>query len=161
MASFLVRTKENRISGPFPKEQVVSMVESGKLRELDEVCEANGYWIYLHEREESRNLLGVELPRRASKEDASEEKTETETETVTATANAAAAAMKDSPAGGSVHVPIRPAAMTAKPERSPKRELNPMTRRRAETMGVLKYVLVAFAAIIAWVIGRIFQLTHP
>ena len=60
---FLLRTKENRITGPFGKEELAARVAHGDLRELDEVCPAGGYWIYLHERVESKKILGVELPR--------------------------------------------------------------------------------------------------
>lgn len=80
--SFLIRTKENRISGPFPKEVILARMQSGELREMDEVCPSDGYWIYLHERDESMRMLGVALAR---SEEFHEESTETDTETVTAT----------------------------------------------------------------------------
>ncbi len=78
----MIRTKENRISGPFPKEEVLARIVSGELREADEICPAGGYWIFLHEREESVKILGVALPRA---DDMHEEVTETDTPTPTAT----------------------------------------------------------------------------
>jgi hypothetical protein len=143
---FLVRTKENRITGPFEREELAERVMKGDLRELDEICEANGYWIYLHERAESKRLLGVELPRKKSKDDLHEEQTETETETVTATAPM----VKDLPAGGgSVHLPrVVPAPAVAAPP----------APRRPETLGLFKYFLLAIAGIIAFVLFRVFEI---
>jgi hypothetical protein len=143
---FLLRTKENRISGPFEREELADRVTKGDLRELDEICEANGYWIYLHERAESKRLLGVELPRKKSKDDLHEEQTETETETVTATAPM----VKDLPTGGSVHLPrvmAAPAATATAP-----------VPRRPETLGLFKYFLIAIAGIIAFVLFRVFEI---
>jgi hypothetical protein len=142
---FLVRTKENRITGPFERTELAERVAKGELRELDEICEASGYWIFLHERAESKRLLGVELPRKKSKDDLHEEQTETETETVTATAPM----VKDLPAGGgSVHLPrVAVAPVTAAP-----------APRRPETLGLFKYFLIFIAGIIAFVLFRVFEI---
>lgn len=75
---WLVRTEKNFLSGPFPKEKVIQMIQQGQLGPQDEVCRGSHYWIYLHEREEVLNQLGVEMPRRPVEDD--EEITETQTE---------------------------------------------------------------------------------
>jgi hypothetical protein len=146
---FLVRTKENRITGPFEKDELADRVAKGELRELDEIAEANGYWIYLHERAESKRLLGVELPRKKAKDDLHEEQTETETETVTATAPLIA---KDLPiGGGSVQLPRVVAPVVASQSPLP---------RRPETVGLFKYFLLAMAAVIAFVLFRVFEIAQ-
>lgn len=78
---WLVRTQSNWIAGPYSKDQVVKMVQTGELGLQDEVCRSNSYWIHLHEREELKEQLGVEVPRAPRKH--GEEVTETQTETQT------------------------------------------------------------------------------
>jgi hypothetical protein len=149
---FLVRTKENRISGPFEKDELAERVAKGELRELDEICESNGYWIYLHERAESKRMLGVELPRKKAKDDLHEEQTETETETVTATAPLIT---KDLPlGGGSVQLPraTTPVPTSVAPPSA--------LQRRPETVGLFKYFLLAMAAVIAFVLFRVFEIAQ-
>jgi hypothetical protein len=83
----MIRTAENLITGPYSTEEIRSLVREGKLRPQDEICQANDYWIFLHESDELIKKLGVALPagswKRGSNDDITE--TETETETVTAT----------------------------------------------------------------------------
>lgn len=62
MDAWLVRTEKNRITGPFPGEKVRAMILNRELGFQDEICEANRYWIYLHEREEIQKALGIEVP---------------------------------------------------------------------------------------------------
>src|SRR5690606_6968718 len=124
---------ENRITGPFAKEEVAARVANGELRELDEVCEAGGYWIYLHERAESLKILGVELPRTKRKEDIHEEETETETETVTATAP-----LSIQGASGMGTTVMRTTRTVSQSE--------PLVANRApETTSLMKYLLITIA----------------
>ncbi len=143
--TFLIRTKENRIFGPFPKEEVVARIERGELRELDEVCPANGYWIYLHERGESMEMLGIELAHTI--ESGGEEITETETETATATVTS----------NGSAPVPVVASAAThpAGPATPDRTELG-----RPETVGTLRFVLWGFLLLIVFILYRVFQLAQ-
>jgi hypothetical protein len=80
MNEWLVRTAQNQITGPFSKDVVCKMIQEGKLGIEDEVCPANGYWIYLYEREEVKRQLGIEAPK-APLVRSDEEVTETETAT--------------------------------------------------------------------------------
>jgi hypothetical protein len=70
--------------GPFARPDLVEMIQDGKLGLQDEVCQATGYWIYLHEHQEVQRQLGVQVPRSAKSahggagED--DEVTETQTE---------------------------------------------------------------------------------
>jgi hypothetical protein len=63
MDQWLVRTALNWVAGPYSKEQVRQMILERKLTLQDEVCPANGYWIFLHERDEVKAQLGVDVPR--------------------------------------------------------------------------------------------------
>ena len=63
MDQWLVRTSENWIAGPYPKDQICEMIRSGKLKAQDEVCSGSGYWIYLSETDLLKQFLGVELPK--------------------------------------------------------------------------------------------------
>jgi hypothetical protein len=74
---WLIRTEDNWIAGPYPAQQICEMILEGRLGVQDEVCAANHYWVYLHEANEIRAQLGVELPRVV--ESSAEEVTETET----------------------------------------------------------------------------------
>ncbi|MBC7693756.1 MAG: hypothetical protein H7222_18465 [Methylotenera sp.] len=78
---WLIRTSKNHIMGPLPRLALCEKIQNGGLVLQDEICPANGYWIYLHESEEVSRHLGI-LPKPLD----SEESTETETETETATA---------------------------------------------------------------------------
>ena len=153
---FMIRTKENRISGPYPKEEILARISRGELREQDEVCPANGYWIFLHERAESRAMLGVELPRTAESE--SEENTETETETATATATdhmkIAPPATRETREG--VSIPLSPLDKTAEIPASG----SASSSRKPETVGTIRFVLWAFVMIIVFILYRVFQLAQ-
>jgi hypothetical protein len=63
MDQWLIRTSENWIAGPYSKEQVCQMILDGKLGLQDEVCVSDGFWIYIHEREEVKQFLGIEVPK--------------------------------------------------------------------------------------------------
>jgi hypothetical protein len=63
MDQWLVRTTENQIIGPCTKDQLVAMIREGALTIDDEVCSANNYWFFLHERDEVIGQIGIELPK--------------------------------------------------------------------------------------------------
>lgn len=77
---WLVRTSENKLTGPHTREQLVQQMLDGKLGLQDEVCQANSYWFFLHEASEVQTHLGVQMPRTASAHQGEEEITETQTE---------------------------------------------------------------------------------
>jgi hypothetical protein len=79
MDQWLIRTSDNVITGPVPKEELNRRIQRGDLGPHDEVCEADGYWFYLHEREEVLQQLGIELPKQAQ-EDVTLTQTETDIE---------------------------------------------------------------------------------
>lgn len=98
---WLIRTSQNIIAGPYTREQVCHLIEDQKLGPDDEVCPANGYWIYLHEEEELLRQLGVKLPHAygpASEEEITQTQTDTLTETQ-AEAEAGVGAGVGSPTG--------------------------------------------------------------
>jgi hypothetical protein len=161
--TFLIRTKENRISGPFPKEVILSRMQSGELREMDEVCPSNGYWIYLHERDESIRMLGVALART---EDFHEESTETDTETVTATApmNAPYAAnnAKDMMREARDTVNANAAGMEERDAARSSMSTAPVpTTNRPEVIRTLKFVIWVFVFLIGLILLRIYQVANP
>lgn len=78
MDQWLVRTVENWIAGPYPTDQLLKMIQCGKLNPQDEICPANGYWIYLHDSKEVHRLLGVEVSKAILTEE--DEITETQTD---------------------------------------------------------------------------------
>jgi cobalamin biosynthesis Mg chelatase CobN len=69
MERWLVRTAQNQIQGPFSKEQLCQKILDGQVSFQDEVCPANGYWFYLHERQYVQEHLGVEVPKEPRKVD--------------------------------------------------------------------------------------------
>jgi hypothetical protein len=113
---WLVRTHQNQLTGPFPKDEVLRLIREGALGLQDEVCQANHYWITLHEREEVMAQLGIEPPiRRRRKSDAKpgedDEITETETETANVFTDAA-----EAPGNSSVMMTRRGAAVSGEAE---------------------------------------------
>jgi hypothetical protein len=60
--SWMIRTAENILSGPFTKHQVIQLIQEGKLDLTDEVCGSGHYWVFLHEEAEIKAQLGVDLP---------------------------------------------------------------------------------------------------
>ncbi len=165
--NFLIRTKENRISGPFPKEVILERMQSGELREMDEVCPASGYWIYLHERDESIRMLGVALART---EDFHEESTETDTETVTATqpTNAPYLAHSAKDMMREARDAVNANAVGMAPESTAKdypNDVAPVSavsfRNRPETIRTFKLLLFIFLLLIVFILLRVFQVASP
>lgn len=83
---WLVRTAANELTGPFTRETLIEKITSGTLTPEDEICRANHYWIYLDERDEVKNQLGIEVPkyRRKKGNRDDDEITETQTERIDA-----------------------------------------------------------------------------
>jgi hypothetical protein len=165
--NFLIRTKENRISGPFPKDVILERMQSGELREMDEVCPASGYWIYLHERDESMRMLGVALAR---SEDFHEESTETDTETVTATqpmtAPYAALTAKDMMREARDTVVANDVATDARDAREAAAGANvsvagAKAANRPEWIRMLTFVLWIVGFVIALILYQVYQLANP
>lgn len=80
MDQWLIRTVKNVIAGPYSKDQIRQLIQSGQLSLQDEICQANQYWISLYETDEVMRQLGIEIPRSMIGE---EDITETSTETLT------------------------------------------------------------------------------
>ena len=72
MDQWLVRTSKNWIAGPYLKSQIIEMIQAGQLTRDDEICPGNGYWIFLHERAEMLQNLGMECPRKTGPREADE-----------------------------------------------------------------------------------------
>lgn len=58
----LVRTSKNQIKGPFAKEKVCQMILDHQIFASDEICLGNSYWIPIHERNEIKQALGIDVP---------------------------------------------------------------------------------------------------
>lgn len=82
---WLIRTAENQITGPFTRHEVCQFIQQGKLQANDEVCQANTYWFFLHEHEEIRKQLGIDLPKELYLQAEDSTQTQTDTEIVDAT----------------------------------------------------------------------------
>jgi len=61
--SWLIRTSTHRILGPVAYDRLCEMIRGGEITLQDEICPANSYWFYLHERAEVARWVGVELPK--------------------------------------------------------------------------------------------------
>jgi hypothetical protein len=48
---WLIRTKNNHLLGPVSKEKIIELIENGSLKGDDEICSANGFWIFIREKE--------------------------------------------------------------------------------------------------------------
>ena len=59
---WLVRSKQNQITGPWDLGSLIQRIRSGEFHLQDEVCKANHYWFFLHETEEVLKFLGIEPP---------------------------------------------------------------------------------------------------
>lgn len=49
--TWLIRTKNNHILGPVSKDKIKELLKSGSIKGDDEICCANGFWMYVRERE--------------------------------------------------------------------------------------------------------------
>lgn len=82
-ASWMVRSASGRLLGPISAEQLREWITSSRLLPEDEICVANGYWIFMHEREEVRAALGIDVPDPppGARSIGDDERTETRTDT--------------------------------------------------------------------------------
>jgi hypothetical protein len=87
---WMIRTSDNVLSGPYTQEQLIQLVEEEKLELTDEICRGNSYWIYLHEEQEVKKHLGIEVPAALVEP---EEPTQTETDSIIRRSEPAHAAM--------------------------------------------------------------------
>jgi hypothetical protein len=76
-AQWLIRTHDNKISGPLTADEVRAQVLSRALALQDELCSSEGYWFFLHEAEELQTQLGVQYPPRAKDREATDTETQT------------------------------------------------------------------------------------
>lgn len=51
MKNWLIRTKNNHILGPVTKEKIRDLIENGSIKEDDEICSGNGYWLFIREKD--------------------------------------------------------------------------------------------------------------
>lgn len=117
MDQWLVRTAGNRIEGPFTREQVIGLIRDRKLGLQDEICQANQYWIFLHEHHEIQRQLGIQIPRTKGVHSGFEGDDETtETQTEVPLNSPAPEAPKDLHEGYDGHTAV---IMRDKPARSP------------------------------------------
>jgi hypothetical protein len=49
MKNWLIRTKNNHILGPVTKEKIRDLIENGSIKQDEEICSGNGYWIFIRE----------------------------------------------------------------------------------------------------------------
>ncbi len=147
MTDWLVRTAQNRLTGPISEEDLKKRILAGEYRLEDEICRANSYWIFLHEQEEVKAFLGVDVPRHRVKQ---EEETETGTSTVTDTTLpgrkvSQPATKPNAPANAG---PSRPAAASHPESQSPALAL-------LLTLGGLGLVIfVVFMLRAVWLVSR-------
>lgn len=146
-SQIMIRTRENVLSGPFPKEQIVQRILSGELNETTEVCAGDGYWIYLHERLESRMLLGVEL---SHPEEFHEEATETGTETATVTATRPVDTAHDGLPTSEVSADLPRGSQSQNQSRNGK----------TETLGALKIIVWGIIIIVSFILFQVFRITE-
>jgi len=59
---YLVRNQSNAINGPYSKNEIIKIVQSGQITKNDEICESAQYWFHLYESDELSKFLGIDLP---------------------------------------------------------------------------------------------------
>ena len=62
------------------QDQLVRLIQSRELSRQDEICPANGYWMFLNEIEEVKKYLGIVPPEPKPNDDEAEAETETITQ---------------------------------------------------------------------------------
>lgn len=160
MSAYLVRTMDNRILGPFSKEQVTEHILQGVLKPRDEVSPATEYWFYVQEREETLKFLGIEMPiHRDPEED------ETQTETITATNPAEVLRAAEVSAAHAAAGTIGPITDLAP---SPLEALTAVARTKVDEPEVkiefpfyFKLSVWMVLAILAWMGFQIYRQIHP
>ncbi len=51
VTKWMIRTRNNHLLGPIPKEKLINLLKTNSLDEDDEVCSGNGYWFKIKEKE--------------------------------------------------------------------------------------------------------------
>jgi hypothetical protein len=62
MKNWLIRTKSNHLLGPISRDKLLELIQAGTIRPEDEVCSANGFWIYVRETELVRRHVFEQVP---------------------------------------------------------------------------------------------------
>lgn len=60
--TWLIRTKNNHILGPVTKNKVRELIEKGSIKGEDEVCNGNGYWFYVREKDLINKYILGDIP---------------------------------------------------------------------------------------------------
>jgi len=76
---WLIRTFDHIIVGPISKEHLKNLIQKGELAPEDEICPGNGFWVYLNDADEIKNIFDVTLP---DTDDHTDEISATETEII-------------------------------------------------------------------------------
>lgn len=122
---WMVRTSQNEIVGPFSRSQLQGMVKEGALSPQDEIARGNHYWMYLHERQEVLEHLGVEPPVVINRK-RGEEDTQTDTETET---------LVSEPEIPTIDAPEITAVLTRPSLKTDRKHLSPPARSSVEIVG--------------------------
>ena len=61
MAEWLIRTQKNQILGPFSHQEVRDLILNQKIQLQDELCPSEGYWFFLHDKEELEKQFGLSI----------------------------------------------------------------------------------------------------
>jgi hypothetical protein len=129
---WLIRTADNQISGPFSRQQIMSMIQSAELTLEDEICGAGNYWIYLHENQEVKAQLGIDVPKTLYKNPQEATLTETETDLGERTDPQNIAAMG---AASAARATVRPKESPASPQGENDLDAVPELPELAEEVG--------------------------
>ncbi len=49
--NWIIRTRSLQILGPVSKEKIIELIDGGTLSEEDEICQGNGYWFFVSEKD--------------------------------------------------------------------------------------------------------------
>jgi hypothetical protein len=59
---WLIRTSDHFILGPLLRDKLIELIESGRLKDDDEICRGNGFWLFLREKELLKKYLYDNIP---------------------------------------------------------------------------------------------------
>lgn len=145
MSLYLVRTQQNKILGPFKADEISPRILDGEFDPNDEICSSTQYWIFLHEREEMKKLLGIEAPLKRRKANPEDEDTETQTETMTrtVTSNSKEILKKGFSVPGAVKAPL----------------IEVQQKITLENPTAVRIGVVALLGALLWILFRVFRVT--
>ena len=49
--NWIIRTRSLQILGPVSKEKIIELIDGGTLSDEDELCQGNGYWFFVSEKD--------------------------------------------------------------------------------------------------------------